>query len=392
MIGKSTLKPQSSIPNSESILKSRSIPKHLPANDTAANLSSTSISDPSLSTVTTSNISTAAICNISTAVTSNLSTSNHLNTTSKLTLTQNPKTKNNTTKLEISDGCLPTNPQFFSRTIRIAFSEFSLLVTPEDVTTNNSGSNQQQALTNNIPSATVTNDKLLAAIFLFDLEETIKIPLFSRAAFEEKPITTMYTNAKIDGHVIKLILDNDHEKKKQKKEHTWETTIDTWNEDNESEFIPTTSWKEKEKEKKEDKPPEQITNTSQLFNKRMWNDIPGQEGMCDTSCQYIILISDWMSCGMPITAAWHRVISHLDGYPHDKDKIWWMVNAKVEGTTSSKILEIKNNPPEPVNIILVPNPDAFFNIETNSKDFHKHYQNLALTRKEQKEWLAQLNT
>ncbi|KAG9300873.1 hypothetical protein G9A89_015329 [Geosiphon pyriformis] len=84
----------------------------------------------------------------------------------------------------------------------------SLLVTPEDTTTNNLGSNQQQALTNNIPPATVTNDKSLAAIFLFNLEKTIKILLFSRAALEEKPITIMYTDAKINGHAIKLILDS----------------------------------------------------------------------------------------------------------------------------------------------------------------------------------------
>ncbi|KAG9284343.1 hypothetical protein G9A89_023600 [Geosiphon pyriformis] len=84
----------------------------------------------------------------------------------------------------------------------------SLLVTPEDITTNNSGSNQQQALINNIPPATVTNDELLAAIFPFDLKETIEILLFSGAALEEKPITAMYTDAKIDGHTIKLILDS----------------------------------------------------------------------------------------------------------------------------------------------------------------------------------------
>ncbi|KAG9286712.1 hypothetical protein G9A89_012262 [Geosiphon pyriformis] len=85
----------------------------------------------------------------------------------------------------------------------------SLLVTPKDATTNNLGSNQQQALTNNILPATVTNNELLAAIFPFDLEETIEILLFSRAALEKKPITAIYTDAKIDGHAIKLILDID---------------------------------------------------------------------------------------------------------------------------------------------------------------------------------------
>ncbi|KAG9286843.1 hypothetical protein G9A89_012393 [Geosiphon pyriformis] len=84
----------------------------------------------------------------------------------------------------------------------------SLLSTPENTTTNNSGSNQQQTLINNIPPATVTNDELLVAIFPFNLKKTIKIPLFSGAALEEKPITAIYTNAKIDGHAIKLILDS----------------------------------------------------------------------------------------------------------------------------------------------------------------------------------------
>ncbi|KAG9292676.1 hypothetical protein G9A89_008262 [Geosiphon pyriformis] len=54
----------------------------------------------------------------------------------------------------------------------------------------------------------ITNNKLLAAIFLFELEAPSITPLFSGAAFEEKPITTMYTDAKVDGHFIKLILDS----------------------------------------------------------------------------------------------------------------------------------------------------------------------------------------
>ncbi|KAG9298086.1 hypothetical protein G9A89_004950 [Geosiphon pyriformis] len=124
----------------------------------------------------------------------------------------------------------------------------------------------------------------------------------------------------------------------------------------------------------------------------MWNDIPGWRGICDTLCQYMILISDWVSHGMPITATWHQAISRLEGYLHNKDKIWRMANAKVEGAMSSKILKIKNNLPKQVDIILIPNPDAFLNIKTNSENFHKHYQNLVPTREKQKEHLAQLNT
>ncbi|KAG9303541.1 hypothetical protein G9A89_018437 [Geosiphon pyriformis] len=85
----------------------------------------------------------------------------------------------------------------------------SLLVTSEDATSSNLESNQQTTLTNNIPPATVTNNRSLAAIFSFELEKPFQLPLFSGAILEEKPITAMYTNAKVDGHPIKLILDSD---------------------------------------------------------------------------------------------------------------------------------------------------------------------------------------
>ncbi|KAG9305918.1 hypothetical protein G9A89_016571 [Geosiphon pyriformis] len=84
----------------------------------------------------------------------------------------------------------------------------SLLVTSEDATSNNLETNQQATLTSNISPATVTNNESLAAIFPFELEEPFQLPLFSEAALKEKPITVMYTNAKVDGHPIKLILDS----------------------------------------------------------------------------------------------------------------------------------------------------------------------------------------
>ncbi|KAG9287685.1 hypothetical protein G9A89_004088 [Geosiphon pyriformis] len=113
--------------------------------------------------------------------------------------------------------------------------------------------------------------------------------------------------------------------------------------------------------------------SKQLLDEGIWNDIPGQKRICDTLCQYTILISDWVSCDMPITAVWHH-----------------MANTKVEGTMSSKILKIKNNPLEPVNIVLIPNSDAFLDLETGPEEFHEHYQNLALTREEQEQHLCDL--
>ncbi|KAG9306829.1 hypothetical protein G9A89_005730 [Geosiphon pyriformis] len=82
----------------------------------------------------------------------------------------------------------------------------SLLVTPENATPNNQ--KLEQTPTNNIPPATIMEDKSLDAIFPFKFEGPLTTPLFSKATLEEKPITTMYTDAKIDGHLIKLILDS----------------------------------------------------------------------------------------------------------------------------------------------------------------------------------------
>ncbi|KAG9299848.1 hypothetical protein G9A89_003392 [Geosiphon pyriformis] len=84
----------------------------------------------------------------------------------------------------------------------------SLLVTTEDAQPNNLETNQQPTLTSNILPATITKNKLLDAIFLFKLKKPLITPLFSGATLEEKPITAMYTDAKVDGHSIKLILNS----------------------------------------------------------------------------------------------------------------------------------------------------------------------------------------
>ncbi|KAG9296030.1 hypothetical protein G9A89_011882 [Geosiphon pyriformis] len=51
-------------------------------------------------------------------------------------------------------------------------------------------------------------DKLLAVIFFFESEKPLTTPLFSRTTLKEKSITTMYTNAKVDGHTIKFIFNS----------------------------------------------------------------------------------------------------------------------------------------------------------------------------------------
>ncbi|KAG9290736.1 hypothetical protein G9A89_011699 [Geosiphon pyriformis] len=100
-----------------------------------------------------------------------------------------------------------------------------------------------------------------------------------------------------------------------------------------------------------------------LLNKRMWNNILGQEGI--------------------------QAIKHLDGCPHDDDKIWQMALAKIEGATPEEIKTIKNNPPELIELNW--NSEPVINL-IDPKQFHEHYQELTPTREEQKQCLEQLNT
>ncbi|KAG9307157.1 hypothetical protein G9A89_016985 [Geosiphon pyriformis] len=43
-------------------------------------------------------------------------------------------------------------------------------------------------------------------------------------------------------------------------------------------------------------------------------------------------------------------IKHLDGCPHDNDKIWQMALTKIKGATPEEIKTIKNNPSEPIEL------------------------------------------
>ncbi|KAG9295509.1 hypothetical protein G9A89_013538 [Geosiphon pyriformis] len=99
-----------------------------------------------------------------------------------------------------SDTGQPQNPN--------SQNYLSLLVTPEDASTNNPAFTQKQPLTSNISLATITKDESLATIFPFEFEETATMPLFSGTALEAKPITVMYTDAKVKEQSIKLILDS----------------------------------------------------------------------------------------------------------------------------------------------------------------------------------------
>ncbi|KAG9306372.1 hypothetical protein G9A89_018255 [Geosiphon pyriformis] len=126
-----------------------------------------------------------------------------------------------------------------------------------------------------------------------------------------------------------------------------------------------------------------------LLDKGIWNNIPGCGGICNISCQYTILISDWVRKETPIEAAWRRTVQRLDSCPYDDDKIWRMAIAKIERATPEEIKEIKNNPSEPIELDWDPEP--IINL-LDPEQFHEHYQELAPTRKKQEQCLEEINT
>ncbi|KAG9303697.1 hypothetical protein G9A89_018594 [Geosiphon pyriformis] len=86
--------------------------------------------------------------------------------------------------------------------------QYEKAIAANNTTSNNLEAKQKQPPTNNILLATITEDELLTAIFSFELKEPIETLLFSRATLESKLIMTIYTDAKVDGQLIKLILDS----------------------------------------------------------------------------------------------------------------------------------------------------------------------------------------
>ncbi|KAG9295056.1 hypothetical protein G9A89_017850 [Geosiphon pyriformis] len=102
-----------------------------------------------------------------------------------------------------------------------------------------------------------------------------------------------------------------------------------------------------------------------------WNDLPGRGGTCDTTCQYTILICDWVRGGTPFEAAFNRALKRLQHYPHNEDKLY--------NTTQAKSAEVADKV-------------ASYNMFDPVDEFQDYYQQLCPTQQEQKQYLVQINT
>ncbi|KAG9296682.1 hypothetical protein G9A89_009941 [Geosiphon pyriformis] len=59
-----------------------------------------------------------------------------------------------------------------------------------------------------------------------------------------------------------------------------------------------------------------------------WNDLPGRGRTCDATCQYTILICNWVRGGTLFEAAFNRALKRLQHYPHDEDELYNTAQAK----------------------------------------------------------------
>ncbi|KAG9294680.1 hypothetical protein G9A89_008159 [Geosiphon pyriformis] len=396
--------------------RNTSISSELHTYDTAATLSSTSILSANLLTDNTDNLSATVTTYLSAAASDNLSVPTNSNTTTELISKQNPKAEIDPTKLEIIN---------------------------EDAQPNNPKTNQQPTLTSNILPATITENELLNTIFPFKLKEPLITLLFSGAILKEKPIMAMYTDAKVDGHSIKLILDSGSagsiitkqlmdqlvngimvpikvlngqhtcipvtcghfkttnlttpliEFEKEEKKPTWEAYQ-----------LPPVSLK-KERERKKNQQP--TTNSNSTYNSYT---TPHQSIYC---CPKLVCIdcnkklsSMGTCCGndeeYTLTTKFYChpcVIKHFErpkrvGKWDNKpclaygetflDKGIWN---DIPGVTSEEIKTIKNNPPKSIELNWDPEP--VINL-LDPEQFYEHYQELASMREKQKQCLKEINT
>ncbi|KAG9293946.1 hypothetical protein G9A89_019284 [Geosiphon pyriformis] len=116
-----------------------------------------------------------------------------------------------------------------------------------------------------------------------------------------------------------------------------------------------------------------------------WNDLSGRGGTCDTTCQYTILICDWVRGGTLFEAAFNKALKRLQHYPHNEDKLYNTTQAKVRGGTAEEIQRWKESAE-------VADEVASYNMFNPVDEFQDYYQQLCPTRQEQEQYLAQINT
>ncbi|KAG9295820.1 hypothetical protein G9A89_009049 [Geosiphon pyriformis] len=152
---------------------------------------------------------------------------------------------------------------------------------------------------------------------------------------------------------------------KQREEHTWRTTINAWTDNNQSELLPTISWEEKrkgkEKEKNKTQPKDGQVHTpfaSCYHSHHLFH----LNAKTTTGCEHIIIANHAITNATDIQSAkasgtMNHVLLVVNSYSTRRYGMTFLIKEEhatlhtIQGATPNKILEIKNNPPEQIDII-----------------------------------------
>ncbi|KAG9288421.1 hypothetical protein G9A89_015627 [Geosiphon pyriformis] len=214
-------------------------------------------------------------------------------------------------------------------------------------------------------------------------------PLIELEEEEKKPIWEAYqvSWADVDHNELLPILSwDDKGKKKEEKKLVWKLNLRAWSDDSQSKPTAEWSWEEKGKGKEQEKEPT-LANESTYVP---YSCQPPYVSIVAKNCHQWAHIATKMRNN--ILERGGASLRRLEKYPHNEDEIWRMAYAMLEDATTEELREIKNNSlslPEPE---YVQTFNAFSDIEDDPEKFHEHYQQLASTKKEQKQCLEEINT
>ncbi|KAG9284628.1 hypothetical protein G9A89_004670 [Geosiphon pyriformis] len=113
--------------------------------------------------------------------------------------------------------------------------------------------------------------------------------------------------------------------------------------------------------------------------------MPGRGGTCDATCQYMILICDWIREETLFEAAFNKVLRKLQHYLHYKDELYNTAQAKVRRKTAEEIQCWKVSAE-------IADKVTNYNIFDPVDKFQKNYQQLCSTYQEQEQYFTQINT
>ncbi|KAG9306267.1 hypothetical protein G9A89_016171 [Geosiphon pyriformis] len=117
-----------------------------------------------------------------------------------------------------------------------------------------------------------------------------------------------------------------------------------------------------------------------------WIDVAFRGGVCDQTCQYVLLISKKVTRGTSFDAAYNSVLNKLYHYPHDAEMIFDLAMALINGATQENVRQMKES-----EYIAYTFEITGYNYEDEIEVYYQIASHTYLTKEAQAQWLEQMN-